>query len=88
VPIDAIGGAVPKVLHSLSAGAVEVFDAARFEDWRGASTALARITGAWAAFARRDAEAARRGDGLRARPAARSGRGAKTLERRSIPLST
>jgi hypothetical protein len=50
VPVDAIGRAVPKKLQLLSAGAVDAFDAVRSKDWRAASTALARITAAWAAF--------------------------------------
>jgi len=89
VPIDAIGGAVPKVLHSLSAGAVEVFDAARSKDWRGASDRLARITGAWAAFRTAGTPkllAAEMGYALDR--TARSGRGAKRSSGALFPLST
>jgi hypothetical protein len=47
VPTNAIEGDVPAELESLSAGADDVFDSVRSEDWDSAQAALEPMTAAW-----------------------------------------
>lgn len=50
VPTDALSGAPPAELNTLSAGAGSVFDAAGANDWPGASSTLGNMTAAWNAY--------------------------------------
>ena len=47
VPIDALGGALPPELATLSAGADQVFDSAGAGKWSFASTAVGSLKAAW-----------------------------------------
>jgi hypothetical protein len=50
VPTNAIDGPVPAEVESLAAGADDVFDAVRSEDWDSAEAALEAVTAAWDAY--------------------------------------
>jgi hypothetical protein len=50
VPTDSLSEPVPAELETLSAGALDVADAARSSDWRAASVAVDTLTAAWSAF--------------------------------------
>ncbi|MGH3103822.1 MAG: hypothetical protein ACRDN6_06985 [Gaiellaceae bacterium] len=50
VPADALPGPPPAALETLVAGANDVFDQARSEDWNAASAAVRRMTRAWTTF--------------------------------------
>lgn len=50
LPIDALGGAVPSELVTLSAGAEQVFDSAGANNWTAASGAVGSLTAAWNTF--------------------------------------
>jgi len=50
VPTDALSGSLPAGLETLSSGALDIFDAARSNDWNAASTTVERMTGAWETY--------------------------------------
>jgi hypothetical protein len=50
VPTDALAGPTPAELETISAGAADVFDAARSRDWRTATPAVGPMTAAWDDF--------------------------------------
>ena len=50
VPTDSLSEPVPAELETLSAGALDVADAARSSDWRAATVAVDTMRAAWSAF--------------------------------------
>ena len=50
VPTDALSGSLPAELETLSSGALDIFDAARSNDWNAASTTVEKMTAAWETY--------------------------------------
>jgi hypothetical protein len=50
VPTDVLSGPPPTELETLSSGALDIFDAARSEDWNAALATVEKMNGAWETY--------------------------------------